>query len=86
MIIFCPYCNSSLDNKQMRKQKCNSCLHEWDIYHIVPINDDKEHDLLYSCHCKPKVRNEGDNMLIVHNSYDGREGVEWANEILQNTQ
>jgi len=42
-----------------------------------------------SCSCKPNIKwiiSEKDTrvvtLLITHNSFDGREGVEWANEIL----
>ena len=64
------------------------------VYHIYPINDEQEHYLecVYPaigypycpCKCNPEFKEEGDALLIVHNSFDGREGVEWANEILNN--
>jgi len=31
----------------------------------------------------PKDNDGNDNYLFVHNSYDGREGIEWTNEILK---
>jgi hypothetical protein len=80
---FCPYCSIGLDNNQMKNRKCNNCLHEFEIYHVLPNNDKKKHTESYKCHCEPEVRNEGENMLVIHNSFDGREGVEWANSILQ---
>lgn len=49
---------------------------------ILPVNDIKEHRESYVCHCLPEVKNESGNMIVVHNSFDGREGVEWVNEIL----
>ncbi len=67
----------------MQKRKCNNCLHEWENYHVLPINDTKKHIESYLCSCKPEIKIEGENMLIIHNSFDGREGVEWTNEILQ---
>ncbi len=57
-------------------------MHEWEIYHVRPINDIKKHSLSHACHCIPKLYIEGENMVVVHNSFDGREGVEWTNEIL----
>jgi len=43
------------------------------------------------CPCQPNHQelNPDENgeptaMIIVHNSFDGREGVEWANELLKN--
>lgn len=62
------------------------------VYHIYPRNDLKEHYLecVYPvtgypycpCECSPQFKEEGDALLIVHNSFDGREAVEIANEIL----
>lgn len=56
-----------------------------EIWHVYPINDAESHDLEgYDCKCKPKVEyiREEDRMIVVHNSFDGRECVEMANEIL----
>jgi len=46
------------------------------MYNILPINDLKEHIEDSTCECKPKVIFENGEMIIVHNSYDGREFVE----------
>ena len=51
---------------------------------VTPVNDVKEHRESYVCHCLPEVKHESGNMIIVHNSFDGREGVEWAKGILNN--
>lgn len=47
------------------------------IWHILPINDLKEHEELSSCECNPKmeVLEDGD-LMIIHNSYDKREIIE----------
>lgn len=34
------------------------------------------------CTCKPKVMRHGDGWVVIHTSWDGREGVEWAKAIL----
>lgn len=39
------------------------------------------------CECKPEHRLVDESgiptgILVIHNSFDGREGLEWANEIL----
>lgn len=35
------------------------------------------------CKCNPKIEyQDNGTVIVVHNSFDGREGVEWANEIL----
>lgn len=55
------------------------------MIHIYPLNDTKKHDTSdtgNTCHCNPKVEMESGEMVVIHNSFDGREGVEWANDIL----
>ena len=55
------------------------------MIHIHPLNDIKEHDTSdkgNTCHCSPEVRIAGNEIFVTHNSFDGREGVEWANDIL----
>lgn len=81
--LYCPYCSIGIDYQQMKNRKCNNCLHEWETYHVLPNNDLKEHRESYACHCLPEIKCEDGNMIIVHNSFDGREGVEWTNEILE---
>jgi len=51
--------------------------------HILPINDLKEHEELTTCECEPKIDilDNGD-MLIIHNSFDGREAIEMVKEII----
>jgi hypothetical protein len=46
------------------------------MYNILPINDLKEHSENSTCECKPKVIYENGEMIVVHNSYDGREHKE----------
>ena len=63
------------------------------VYHVYSVKDLKEHYLecVYPtignpycpCECEPIFKEEGDALLIVHNSFDGREGVEIVNEILK---
>ncbi len=57
-----------------------------DVYHIVPVNDLKEHKSeendLGTCDCKPVVtviENTGD-LMVTHNSCDGREHWERLRE------
>lgn len=48
------------------------------VYHVLPINDLKEHseddDIL--CWCKSTVEDHEKGQLIIHNSMDGREKYE----------
>lgn len=55
-----------------------------EIWHIIPTNDTEEHDELSTCKCFPKVIKDykTGKVIIVHNSFDGRELVEEANRIL----
>lgn len=69
------------------------------IQHIVPVNDlgqhiertwefndcDSDAPLVSDCPCEPDIKDDGfGGWIIVHNSFDGREGVEIVNEILKN--
>lgn len=48
--------------------------------HVFPLNE--EHKLEgFDCDCEPKI--DFDNEIVIHNSFDGREAVEQANEILK---
>jgi len=55
------------------------------IYHVYPLNDTKEHDLESTCECNPVAETQpGGDIILVHNSWDGREAVEVAQEIINN--
>jgi hypothetical protein len=54
--------------------------------HVYPINDIEPHELEgYRCKCDPKVeyQHESESIMVIHNSFDGRELVEAANKILK---
>ena len=38
----------------------------------------------YFCGCEPRLIYESGTIIVVHNSYDGREAIEEANEIINN--
>jgi len=61
-------------------------MEEIPIWHILPNNDSDEHIEVGDCKCKPKIDVLEDRVLIIHNSFDGREAVEWSNEIINKTQ
>lgn len=46
------------------------------IWHIIPVNDLKEHEDSSTCHCHPDVSIKDGDIFTVHNSYDGREIAE----------
>jgi len=55
------------------------------IWHLLPTNDLKEHKEESTCSCEPKTEIiENGDILIIHNSFDGREAIEWTNEIINN--
>ena len=57
------------------------------MIHVYPLDDLKDHDTTdtgNTCECNPQVIIEPDSdIIVVHNSFDGREGIEWFNEILK---
>lgn len=56
------------------------------VYHILPINDIESHEEAGTmCKCGPKVTFvENGDMLVVHNSFDGREILEKIEEGFKN--
>ena len=46
------------------------------MINILPENDLKEHVESSICDCNPSVEFENGEMIIIHNSYDGRELLE----------
>jgi len=47
------------------------------IWHILPINDSKEHIEKSTCTCLPTLENlENGDLMIIHNSFDKREIIE----------
>jgi len=49
--------------------------------HVVPINDILEHDIdSKDCWCDPKIEVEGAVLIVIHNSFDGRENKEACHE------
>ena len=52
------------------------------MINITPINDIEPHEESSTCHCEPNIIVENGEIIVVHNSFDGREGVEWVNQLL----
>ncbi len=48
------------------------------MYHILPINDLRQHLESIYCFCKPQKN----GLLIVHNAFDGRDRIEEYNKQL----
>lgn len=46
------------------------------IWHILPVNDVEEHEESSTCKCEPRIEIAGGDMLMIHNSFDGRELLE----------
>lgn len=65
-----------------------------EAFHVYPIKDLQDHYLecVYPaighpycpCECNPVFKEENGNILIVHNSFDGREQFEWDNKVRLN--
>ena len=73
---------------------CLSCVNKFPIqsgwglfktfeyqWHIYPIDENHIEDNQL-CSCEPKLTTENEVEIIIHNSFDGREGLELSNEIL----
>jgi len=56
--------------------------------HVVPVNDTRPHEERYLegylCKCDAKLEPVYGTIIVIHNSFDGREGVEWVKEFLKN--
>jgi len=51
--------------------------------HITPTNDLREHIEESICWCEPEIEIVNGEMIIIHNSLDGREYLEEAEDILK---
>lgn len=51
------------------------------INHVIPLDDEEEHQLSESCLCKPTAKRHPEALVIVHNAYDCREFVEQAEKL-----
>ena len=79
----CPNCGYNFE-KINDSNHCFICLNDWEPLHVMPIDDEKEHHMKYFCGCDPRLIYESGTIIVVHNSYDGREAIEEANEIINN--
>ena len=52
------------------------------MVHVLPVNDIKIHIEDTTCPCDPMVEYEGNEILVIHNAWDGRELLEQVKEIL----
>lgn len=48
-------------------------INEYGLYHVVPLDDKKEHELSPDCECDCYLSDDG---VFIHNSYDERELTE----------
>lgn len=53
------------------------------MINIYPTNDLEEHILDSTCKCMPTIEEAYGEMIVVHNSFDCREAVEEAKEIIK---
>jgi hypothetical protein len=47
------------------------------VIHVLPVGDLFSHDESAACHCKPRIEQQSGGFVVSHNSYDGRELVEY---------
>jgi hypothetical protein len=55
---------------------------EWSVQEQDPADPIRWKFIGCECKCKPTIKKVNESILVIHNSFDGREGVEWTNEIL----
>lgn len=67
---YCPNCQIGIDYRQMKDKHCNNCGHDWEVFHVLPVNDIKEHRESYVCHCLPEVKHESGNTVLPAVSID----------------
>lgn len=48
------------------------------IFHIIPENDQVDHEISFGCICGPDITDEYGGWLVSHHSLDGREKDELA--------
>lgn len=51
------------------------------MIHILPINDEREHEEETTCWCNPKLITDEPEVIVVHNAADCRELIEEAETI-----
>lgn len=56
---------------------------EKQAWHVLPVNDNEEHEESTSCRCNPSMIYSNGSIIIVHDAFDGRLGIEWVNELLK---
>jgi hypothetical protein len=44
-----------------------------DGWHVIPLNDLKEHECSADCWCEPTLDDEAEGLVYVHHSLDSRE-------------
>ena len=75
-------------NTKFAENKNSKMLPEIPNYiHVVPVGDVEPHEERYmegyECKCEPKIEPCNGSVIVIHNSFDGREGIEIVNEILR---
>lgn len=52
------------------------------LIHVIPLKDLRDHVESTLCPCEPDLLIEAGEMIFIHNSFDGREALEAAVDIL----
>ena len=53
------------------------------MINIIPLNDYEEHEESTTCKCSPKIEfNKEGELIVIHNSFDGRENTEGFNKVV----
>ena len=50
--------------------------------HVLPVNDIRLHSESGEiCHCNPRIDRSNDEVLVIHNAFDGREMFEEGSDL-----
>ena len=52
-----------------------------DTWHVIPLNDFKDHDETETCWCSPSVEYVGVGTIVTHHAMDDRESYEQGRKL-----
>jgi hypothetical protein len=67
--------------KRTRKRRLKMRTNVSDTWHVIPINDLKDHDESEDCWCSPDVQYVGVGTIVTHHAMDERESYEQGRKI-----
>ena len=62
--------------RRARKRSRRVQINSTDTWHVIPLNDLKDHDETETCWCRPDVQYVGVGTVVLHHAMDERESYE----------